>query len=273
MIPLEPLHEKLFSQSHFSFLRGVKSPFVAAKYLLTNWNCLKLAIIPWLINLVLIIPISLFLYSTILFPWLKGFFPEPTAWYFAALSWIGNFLITTMILVLTLLTAYIAAIVVGAPFHDKIGEYIERQKFRDHPELLAPETTIMQGVRHSLSEALKRVFIVLPFFLITLVIGLIPLIGLPVAVLLNFLVTTTLITLDAFSMPMDRRNRTFGEKLSWAKGNLGFAVGFGLPLFYLPCVFFLLPPLAAVSGTLIFCEWQLEQKRLERERGNQRKID
>lgn len=169
-------------------------------------------------------------------------------------------MIVSLIGLLTLITAYLAAIIVGAPFHDQIGAYIERQKFKDHPELLAPDTTILQGVRHSLMEAVKRVGVTLPLFFLTLLLGLIPIIGVPLALLINLLITTTFITLDAFSMPMDRRNRTLREKLRWARGNLGFAVGFGLPLFYLPCVFFLLPPLAAVSGTLIFCEWELQEK-------------
>ncbi len=260
MIPLKPLHQQLFSTSHFSFLRGVRSPFIAAGYLLTNIQCLKLAMIPWLINLLLIIPLSLLLYSTFVFPWLKDFFPDPTNTFYQVLGWIGNVLISLMIALMTLVTAYLAAIIVGAPFHDKIGEYIERQKFCDHPELLAEETTMAQGIRHSLLEAVKRVLLVSPLYIFTLLIGLVPVIGLPTALILNFVVTTTLITLDAFSMPMDRRNRTFGEKIRWAKSNIGFAIGFGLPLFYLPCVFFLLPPLAAVSGTLIFCEWQLEQR-------------
>lgn len=262
MSKLEPSKiAQSFLESHFSFLRGVRAPIAAVFFLLGNWKCLKWALVPWLINLFLVLPLSFSFYTFVVFPWLTGFLPQTEVWWAEALRWLASFFFFGMMFGLTLVTAYLAAILIGAPFHDQIGLAVEEHYFRDYPELKAPETTIIQGVKHSLGEAVKRISVTVPLLVTTLLLGLIPVIGVPLALLFNTIITTSFLTLDAFSMPMDRRNRTMPQKLRWLRENLSFAIGFGLPLVYLPCVFILMPPIAATAGTMIFCEWELNRRK------------
>src|SRR5690606_5298533 len=133
----------------------------------------------------------------------------------------------------------LGAVILGAPFHEAASAQIERELLRGRPELLAShETPFLEGIWTSILAKLKRVLIVLPRFILVLLIGLIPFIGWGAAWVLNAFFQARFLTLEAFSVPLDRRGITIDAKWTWLRRQRAFALGFGVPCLLMPLSFF-----------------------------------
>lgn len=251
------------NNAQYSFRQGFFAPFRALGYLLRNLEFFKYAVAPWVINFFIILPIIYLIMSGFVYPNIIELLPDPDTWYLVTLRWIGGFFVTILLLVLGIAAALLSTILVGAPMHDLLGEKIEQKELKEYPELLAPPITIFDGAQHAVREVIKRLALTIPLLIIALMVGFIPIIGAPVATTLNFFITVMFLTLDAFCFPMDRRSLSLGKKVKWVWSNFSFSLGFGLPMFLIPCGIFLVPPLAAVAGTLMYCDF--ERKRVKGE--------
>lgn len=246
--------DKLLLPPHLGFRRGLGCAPRAVAFLASRPRLLGLCLAPWLLNLLVVFPLSYFALRRYVAPWLAGFLPQGDAWWHAALSGAGSALLFLLSIIASLVLALLGALVLGAPFHDKVGEAVERERLRAFPDLLAPSTPFLRGVAHSLREAVKRVSIGLPVFVACFLLGLAPVIGVLLAGLAQITTASLFLALDAFSMPLDRRGLRMGAKLRWIRGNPRFAAGFGLPFLAIPCAVFLAPPIAAVAASLVFCD-------------------
>lgn len=254
MIP--PVHLKtLLFPDEFGFRKGLRSALAAVAFMGSRPRVIALCVAPWLINLFVVLPLSGLLVWGVVYPWLSGMllpdgggawaeFFRTAAKVFFALPFLG----------LHLLVVLAATFILGAPFHDKVGETIEQELLAGRPELLAAETPKLQGIVHSVGEAVRRLAVVLPVFLAGFLFGLVPVVGALLAAGIQVTAASMFMTLDAFSMPMDRRNLKMRSKVRWLRQNWRFAVGFGLPFLAVPCAIFVTPPLAAVAASMLYCE-------------------
>ncbi len=250
--------DTLFSGESFSFAEGLRTPFRGLAFLMKRPSLMGLCAAPWAINVFVLLPVVFLLMRYLIYPWLSGMLPTFDSAWLAWLEHAGRILIVLALVGVAGALFLLGAIVIGAPFHDLIGERIEKELLADRPDLQAPAMEFWPGVRHAIFEALRRVGIIIPRFAIALLLGLVPLVGTVLVAAFNLYFAATFLTLDAFSMAMDRRGIPLREKTAWLRANRGFALGFGLPMLVVPCAFFLMPPLAAASGTLMYCRYLLE---------------
>lgn len=248
----------LFADEHFGFREGLRAPFQGVAFLIGRPKFLAMCVTPWILNLTIILPLVWMLMAWVVYPWLAGMLPDfQTAW----LNWseyVMRFLIIVILIAAGGALFLLGAIILGAPIHDFMGERMERELLAERPDLQAPSLSIMTGAKHAILEALRRVAITLPFVLLAFLLGLIPVIGPALVAAANLYIAALFLTLDAFAMPMDRRGIPMKEKREWMGANHRFALGFGLPMLAIPVAFIFMPPLAAVSGTLMYCRYLLE---------------
>jgi CysZ protein len=255
---LEHLIER---RARLTFAEGLGAPFRAVLHLAGHPSLWLICLAPLLVNLLVLCPLTYWVLDLVLFDWLRDHLPEGDTFWGALLAESGDVALTLVNIAAVGPFFLLYAIILSAAFYDKMGEWIEKDRLRRHPHLQAPEIPFWTGVRHGLMETLRRLMIVLPLFLLTFALGLLPLIGPPLVFLTQMLVASSFFALDAFGMPMDRREVPLARKLRWLRANGRYAVGFGIPFLVLPCAFLLVPPLAAVAGSLEFTDLLLEEDR------------
>jgi len=250
--------ERLILPEHLGFRRGLRCALEGLAFIFARPHLLVLCVTPWLINLLVLLPLTWLLLKVLVFDWAMGRLPGSQEWWGVAVQITAGIVLALLLAVFGMLVFLGGALILGAPFHDKVGELIERERLRGRPELLAPAIPFWQGVFHAVLEAVRRITVGLPFLLLTIIVSIVPMVGPLIALSLQVAFAASFLTLDAFSMPMDRRGLGMGRKLGWIGSNIPFAVGFGLPFMAIPCAVFLTPPIAAASASLIYCEHLLK---------------
>lgn len=242
------------------FAQGFFAPFSAIGFWMAHPRLWMYGIWPILINLVLTAGVGYGGYRVVFAPLMarlekgEGFWAG--VWHVAAGIGIALGLLVGGVFLFVVL-----ATVLGAPFHDLMGERIEKESFAKRPELLAAPTSLWSGIRFSLGEALRRLGIVIPIGLFALVLGFVPLVGPVLGVTVGGTATGLFLVLDAWSYPLDRRHMPLRAKLGYVRSNFALALGLGVGLFVMymiPCAWFLVPPVAAVAGTRLYCELKME---------------
>lgn len=242
------------------FAQGFLAPFSAIGFWMAHPRLWMYGIWPILINLVLTAGVGIGGYRWVFAPLMAKFEKGEGFW-----NQVGQIAagigIALGLLVGGVFLFVVLATVLGAPFHDLMGERIEKESFAKRPELLAAPSGLWQGIRFSLGEALRRLGIVIPIGLFALILGFIPLIGPILGGVVGGGATGLFLVLDAWSYPLDRRRMPLREKLGYVRSNFALALGLGMGLFLcylIPCAWFLVPPLAAVAGTRLYCELRME---------------
>ncbi|MBI5154839.1 EI24 domain-containing protein [Candidatus Poribacteria bacterium] len=227
------------------------APFQGIAALARRPRCLALCLAPWALNLFLIFPLFVWLTLQLVY--------EPAAEFMRDRDW--SMLVSAPLEILLLssvfaigIIGFIAmALVTGAPFHDKVGELLEREFLAGRPDLLPQPVPFARGAALATVGAVKRVLLVLPPFLLILALGVIPFLGAVLVLFLEAVLGSAFLTLDAFSMPLDRRQGRLRMKLRWIRSHWRFVLGFGLPFVLLPCAFAFAPPVSAAAATVVFC--------------------
>ncbi len=257
---MQAVHSAFLNEEPLGFREGVQALFRGVQYLIARPHYLAVCAAPWALNLIVVGPIVAILLKFLVYDWVVGWAPDQDVWWATAIEVALRIFILPTLFAVWVVVFLLMSMVVGAPFHDKLGELIEQEEFAGRPDLLAPSMPLWVGVRHALVEALKRVGVLIPRLVLALFLGVIPLVGPLIVMVVDFFLAAGFMTLDAFSMPMDRRGIPLEEKIRWVKSNRRFALGFGLPLLVLPCAFFLMPPLATAAATLVYCRYRLREE-------------
>ncbi|MCB2156212.1 EI24 domain-containing protein [bacterium] len=247
---------------------GTRAVFRAIGFLVARPKYLAFCMAPFALNLLITLPLTLWLVFRFIYEPITGTLPQDGNWFMTALGSAASFLLFVVLIVVALIVFLVMSIILSAPFHDKISEWVERERFALYPDLMPPQLPISSGIRHALFEAVKRVSIALPPMIFVLALGFIPVAGSIIAVLLNTILAAQFLTLDAMSYSMDRREIPMGAKVKFLRNNVRYSIGFGLPFLALPCAIFIVPPISAVAGSLVFCDLMLEayeKKELETE--------
>ena len=243
-----------------SLQEGVRAPFRAFGYLIGRPKFLAFCLAPFAVNLLITLPLTLWLVFRFIYEPVTGTLPQDGSWFMNALGDVASVLLFIALIVVALIVFLVMSIILSAPFHDKVSEWVERERFADIPALLPPSLPVASSIRHSIFEAIKRVGVALPPMILVLALSLIPFVGTVVSVVLSTLLAAQFLTLDAMSYSMDRREIPMGAKLRFLQRNLRYSVGFGLPCLALPCAIFIVPPISAVAGTLVFCDLLIEAR-------------
>ena len=235
-----------------------------AGYLARGWgfvfsrhpSLLRLFLLPVLINIVVFAGVAVGLYlhygDIVNLIWVR-----PESWFFRTL-W---YLLYVFILLAVLLLAYFAFFVVqamlAAPFNDLLSERTELLAYGKR----APSTGISvliggvgRSVTHEVAKLGIYVAMMVPLFVASLVI---PVVGNLAYVCLGFYGSAVFFAYDFIDFCMARRQWSFRRKWAFLKQHRALTVGFGSALaggLLIPVVGLLIPPVAAVGGTLLFCD-------------------
>jgi CysZ protein len=239
------------------FARGFGYLFRGWSFVLGNHpRLILLCLLPLLINILVFCGMLVALYyfygDLVNLIWAK-----PASW-FVRIFW---YLFYVFIFLLVMLMAYGAFFVVqallSAPFNDLLSEHTERLAYAHDPPPFSMARLTRNLGRTLLGELTKLtvyLLIIGPLFLMNLIL---PLVGPALFLSVGFYLTATFFGYDYLDFCMARREWPLGRKWRVLRANQGLMLGFGsalalallMPVFGILCV-----PMAAVGGTLLFCD-------------------
>jgi CysZ protein len=238
--------------------------FRGAGYLAEGWNfvfsrhptLLKLCLLPLLINLVVFVGVGIALYfyygDIVNLIWAR-----PDSWLVRILWYLLYIFIFLLVLLLGYITFFVLQAILSAPFNDLLSERTESLAFGQEPPPLTASRFLLglgKTVAHELIKLGIYLAFIIPLFLLNLVI---PVVGPLLFLFVGFYISSVFFAYDFMDYSMGRRMWSFGEKWRALKKHRALTVGFGaalagallIPVFGLLCV-----PMAAVGGTLLFCD-------------------
>ncbi len=244
-----------------NFRAGLKTPWRGFRYLLAHPKLLKYAIPPAIINgtlLVLSLASSIAMTSTAL-SWAWEL-PSGEAWYVWLLQglWWLVWLITASVLsVIGVVIVYLLAIPISGPFNEMLSEGVEEIEtgFSAPFDLQVMLRNVVTSAAHVGIVFVFQAFI----FLLTSLIGLIPVVGQVIAALVGGVCTPSLVGFAPFDYPMTVRLWSLSDKLRFVRRNFAGFYGFSLASFvllYIPFVNLLFLPSCVVGATLFLLDME-----------------
>ena len=235
---------------------GLSAPFRAIHVIWRTPGAWRYVLAPVLINIVL----GALLYLGLVWGGLRAI----DGWVAGLPEWaqgIAALLNVLLIVALFLLIGFVLVrfgVVLGSPFYGKLSELLEQQLSGHAPPA---EPLTIAGIARDLSRALafelKKLLLSLAGLGAVLVLGLVPLAGPTLAIILQIAVSALIACLDFLDGPLERRRLRFRSKLNAIRRGLPATVGFGLVCFALvsiPLLNLLCIPVCVAAGTLLFCE-------------------
>jgi len=247
---------------------GFEHIFIGARFLFNQRSLWPYAILPMLINLVLLgsmIGTFSFFYDES-YTWLAAqlgslHIESPNTWILHlanALLWVLDKLFQLLIillnLILMLLLFYALGFLIAAPFNDLLSEKVEQLVTGNISSLPFWKNI----VRTFKAELLKILFFLgIPLFL--LLVTTFPFLGPSLYPFITIVFGMFDLGFNYLDYPMARRLLPFRERLRFARSNTLTVVGFGLP-FAIPFTNFLLMPILVVGGTLLYLKLSTEPR-------------
>ncbi|MFI6816552.1 EI24 domain-containing protein [Nonomuraea sp. NPDC050328] len=155
-------------------------------------------------------------------------------------------------LALAVITFAALTLAVGEPFYERLsGEADPLPGYQEEPWW----RSVPRSIRDSLVTLLYVLMFTIPLFFL----GFIPVIGQTVVPVLGAAVSGFFLTVELTSLAMERRGLARRARFALLRGNLGLALGFGVPIFLLflvPFVAVLAMP-AAVAGAALLVRHRL----------------
>lgn len=250
-------------------VRGLTQPFRGLLFLLRHGSLWKLALVPLLINLVVVVAVSvlLFAYFDEGFALATSFLEAraPESWYrwpdFALLTAI-RYLIGGVLVLVSLVLVYfvflLAGSIVAAPFSDALSSRTELLRGGSvPPEGKLTLVALMRDGAGALADALRKAGFFLGVFALLLPLHLIPIVGSALYTLLSGVFAMHFVTLEFVDPCLTRRRLDFRAKRLWLARHRGAVLGFGAVMFavlLVPIVNVLVLPVGAVAGTFLYLE-------------------
>lgn len=233
-------------------------------YLLDGWvfvvgkhpSLIKLCLIPLLINIVAFAGVAVAVYhyydDLVLLIWAR-----PESWPWQALWYALYVFILAAVLVLAYFAFFVVQGLLAAPFNDLLSERVELLAYGKQPLPFSLWRTMRgmgRSVVHELTKLLLYAAVIVPLFVLNLAV---PAIGTALFVFGGIYMTALFLSYDYLDFAMARYEWSFSRKWQVLKQHRALTLGFGcsialalaVPLVGLACV-----PMAAVGGTLLFCD-------------------
>jgi CysZ protein len=220
---------------------------------------LQLCLVPLLINLVIFTgaAVGLYIYWGDIIDWI---WPRPDALGWKILWYVLYVFIVAMVLLMGYVLFFALQGILSAPFNDMLSERVEQLAYGKAP----PPTTagrLARGAAYSLAcEARKQGLYVVGMGLLLVIKLLVPVAGPVIFLVGGFVLSASFFCYDFMDFSMARRELSWANKRAVLKQNRALTLGFGAMLagaMAIPLVSSVSMPMAAVGGTLLFCD--LEQ--------------
>jgi CysZ protein len=238
--------------------------FRGAGYLAQGWGfvfsrhpaLLKYCLLPLLINILVFtgVGVALYFYYGDIVNWIWA---RPDSWIVRILWYVLYIFIFLLVVLLSYVAFFVVQALLSAPFNDLLSERAELLAYGKE----APPFTVgifLKGLGKTLVHELAKLSIylaiIIPLFLLNLVI---PVVGPLLFLFFGGYISAIFFAYDFMDFCMARRDWTFGKKWRVLKQNRALTVGFGAAMhgaLLIPIFGFLCIPMAAVGGTLLFCD-------------------
>jgi len=245
-----------------AFFQGAGLPFRGAGFLLNQPRLWGLVAIPLILNTILFCAVLFFGWSWFaehLRGWISSPKPE-AAWYIhygqSALAFLAKLLFWVVVLLLVYLVFTPAALVIAAPFNDRLAEHAERAcgfAVEDERHLLGK---IAGEALFAVVSECQRLVVFGLVFLLILPLNVIPVLGNAMYPPAVFLWTCLSAAFEFASYAADRRHFPFGRKWAAVRSHFAFSLGFGcvtVGCLMVPFLNVLIVPVSAAGGTFLFC--------------------
>jgi CysZ protein len=145
-------------------------------------------------------------------------------------------------------------VIIGAPWYGKLSEALE-QNYTGNLEII--EVGIIKDISRAILFEIKKLFLMIGVSIPLFLTNFIPGVGTVFSTVGGFILTGTIICLDFFDSPLERRRLKFRSKLGFIFRALPASATFSsvcLILISIPFLNLITIPLCVASGTLFFCE-------------------
>ncbi|MFR9727126.1 EI24 domain-containing protein [Streptomyces sp. MS19] len=235
------------------FLTGLRFLLQGQRWVLRHPRRLAFGLLPALITLVVYAAalVALALWAGDIAVWATPFADDWGSPWQSLLRTFFALLLVGAALLVAVITFTAVALLVGDPFYETLSEQIEDSEGGAPP---GPDRPLWQDLAVSVRDSLQVLWRVLLCTVPLFFLGFVPVIGQTVVPLLGLAVSGFFLTLELTSVAMDRRGIPVPGRLRLLRGQLGVAVGFGLPLvvaFLVPLAAVLLMPGAVAGATLL----------------------
>ncbi|MGK7920624.1 MAG: EI24 domain-containing protein [Trichodesmium sp.] len=256
----------------FGLIAGATYHFRAVMIFAKNPRLIAYMIIPILINILL----GIILYVGLLVPGINlvdlifnnlslrfdTFIAQLPTW-LSFLSYLDNILdwfvefilFIILLLIIGFLLVQFGAIL-GSPFYGQLSEQLEKIRTGTLPEAPPGFLGAMRDIWRAILFELKKIGLLLVIGLPLLILNFFPG-GSLIATIGGITLTTSIVCLDFFDGPLERRKLKFREKLNMVRYSLPASGSFGLicqALITIPIVNFFGIPLCVAAGTLFCCD-------------------
>jgi CysZ protein len=254
-------------------IAGATYPFRALALLVSTPKLRGYVIVPILINIL----IGIALYVGLVFPGLElvDSLVEQLAlrwneWISALPPWLGFLtslavvvdwvLSALLLLLLFLVTGFLLVqfgAILGSPWYGQLSEQIEKSRLGQLPQINTHPLAIAQDIWRAILFELKKLLLMAIAAIPLLLFNFIPAIGTLLFSIGSLTLATTIVCLDFFDSPLERRKLPFRQKLTLVWRTFPASATFGLVCFGLvsvPFINILTIPLCVSGGTLLFCD-------------------
>lgn len=254
-------------------IAGATYPFRALVLLVSTPKLRGYVIVPILINIL----IGIILYVGLVFPSLElvDSLVEQLAlrwneWISVLPSWLGFLtslavvvdwvLSALLLLLLFLVTGFLLVqfgAILGSPWYGQLSEQIEKTRLGQLPQINTHPLAIAQDIWRAILFELKKLLLMAIAAIPLLLFNFIPAIGTLLFSIGSLSLATTIVCLDFFDSPLERRKLQFRQKLTLVWRTFPASATFGLVCFGLvsvPFINILTIPLCVSGGTLLFCD-------------------
>jgi len=245
------------------FTAGLGYPLKAFRFMREHslWGMATAAIV---VNVVLLAAVMVFSFSMII-PWMQGSAAGMVAWAGASGFWLGlvnvlTWLLWVLVVPATVGLSFVVLVLVGqavaSPFLDTLSEEVESL-------VLGIPTTPMTGKRMvqdvavAVGDLIGGLVLLVGVNVPIFVFSLIPGVGTAIGPVLSFGFTALLLAHEFMGLSMARKLVSYRNRWKAVWENRWSALGLGTStgiLLLVPVVNLVLLPLAAVGGTLLYCD-------------------
>lgn len=262
------------SPRDFGLIAGATYPFRALIFLVQNPKLWQYIVIPIVVNFIT----GILLYFGLLFPglnqidalvqslsgWIQGLIANLPPWVgvlalvAVVIGWLLRLVLVAGLLILIGLLVLQIGSILGAPWYGQLSEQIEKLRTGQLPPVAEGISALLRDIWRALMFEIKKLLFAGGFGILLFLLNFfIPIGGTVVATIIGVGVAATLVCLDFFDGPLERRRLSFRQKLKIVFGHLPASGSFALVcllLISVPVFNLLVIPICVASGTLFFCD-------------------
>lgn len=173
------------------------------------------------------------------------------------LEWLLRIILGILLLLTTGFLLGQFGVILGAPWYGKLSEQLELKQLGQLPPEEPAAGGILRNVQRSLLYESKKLGLLISIGIPLFAISFLPPIGSLIGSVGGISLSATLLCLDLFDAPLERRRLTFKDKLRVIQRNLPASATFALVsllLVSIPILNLFTIPLCVTAGTLFFCD-------------------